>query len=140
LIAVAPERELVQRFDAAGGRGKPRIGQTGVSFDPDPAAAARRAHEQFRWFGAGWPVMAELPGPKHFAAASESVREEDVAQQIPCGADVGKVVESVRRFADAGFTHVALVQIGGEHQQPFLDWAEAELLPELRAGLAAAAA
>jgi len=34
--------------------------------------------------------------------------------------------------ADAGFTHVALVQIGGEHQDGFLRWSEKELLPALR--------
>ncbi len=36
-----------------------------------------------------------------------------------------------RTFADAGFTHVALVQIGGDHQ-PFIDWAGKELLTALR--------
>jgi hypothetical protein len=38
----------------------------------------------------------------------------------------------VKRFVDAGFTHVALVQIGGEAQPAFFDWAERELLPALR--------
>ena len=33
---------------------------------------------------------------------------------------------------DAGFTHVALVQIGSERQHEFFDFAEAELLPALR--------
>ncbi|MEU6019726.1 hypothetical protein ABZ826_39030 [Streptomyces sp. NPDC047515] len=27
---------------------------------------------------------------------------------------------------------IALVQVGGDHQQPFLDWAEKALLPALR--------
>jgi G6PDH family F420-dependent oxidoreductase len=132
LIAVQPDPELVEGFDAAGGAGKPRIGQAALSYDTDPSAAAKRAHEQFRWFSAGWPVMAELPGPKHFAAASQSVREEDVTKQVPCGDDVDAVVSSVRRFVDAGFTHVALVQIGEDQQAPFFDWAERELLPALR--------
>jgi hypothetical protein len=38
----------------------------------------------------------------------------------------------VKKFVDAGFTHVALVQIGGEYQDQFLGWAENELLPALR--------
>lgn len=38
----------------------------------------------------------------------------------------------MRAFVDAGFTDVAVVQIGGEHQEPFLSWAEQELLPALR--------
>jgi G6PDH family F420-dependent oxidoreductase len=132
MIAVEPSAELGERFDAAGGSGKPRIGQVGLCYDPDAAAARKRALEQFRWFTGGWPVMAELPGPAHFAAASQAVREDDVAGQIPCGPDVGAHVEAVKKFIDAGFTHVAVVQIGGEHQEPFFDWAERELLPALR--------
>jgi G6PDH family F420-dependent oxidoreductase len=132
MIAVEPEPSLGASFDEAGGAGKPRIGQTGVSYDTDTKAAVARAHEQFRWFGAGWKVNSELPGPSAFAAASQFVGEDDVEEQIPCGADVDRVVESVKTFVDAGFTHVALVQIGGDQQQPFLAWAEKELLPALR--------
>jgi hypothetical protein len=45
---------------------------------------------------------------------------------------VGAVVDAVRQFADAGFTDLALVQIGGDQQDAFLDWAPKELLPALR--------
>lgn len=41
-------------------------------------------------------------------------------------------MEKIRPFVDAGFTEVALVQIGGEHQRPFMRWAQDELLPALR--------
>jgi len=96
------------------------------------ATAKKRALQQFRWFTGGWKVMAELPGPKHFDAASTFVREDDVAEQVPCGPDVAAHVAGVKKFIDAGFTHVAVVQIGGDTQGRFFEWAEAELLPELR--------
>jgi G6PDH family F420-dependent oxidoreductase len=104
-----------------------------ISWDPDRDAAVERAHEQFRWFGGGWKVNAELPGPAGFAAASQFVRPDDVAEAIPCGPDVKAHVEAVRPFVEAGFTHVALVQIGGETQSDFLALAASELLPALRA-------
>jgi len=132
LISVEPDEELGRCFDDAGGLGKPRIGQVPVAYDVDTAAAIKRAREQFRWSVAGWEVMAELPGPKHFAAASELAREDDIAKQVPCGPDVDAHVDAVKRFVDAGFTHVALVQIGGDAQATFFDWAERELLAELR--------
>ena len=132
MIAVQPDAELGEQFDAAGGAGKPRVGQVGLSYDPDEAIATKRAHEQFRWFTGGWDVMAELPAPKHFASAAESVREDDVADQVPCGPDVSRHVAGVKKFVDAGFTHVAVVQIGGDTQDAFFDWAATELLPELR--------
>ena len=41
-------------------------------------------------------------------------------------------VEAARKFTDAGFTHLALVQVGAEQQGQFIAWAEDELLPALR--------
>ena len=131
-IASEPGNDLGRMFDAAGGAGKPRIGQVGLAYDPDPDSARERALEQFRWFTGGWKTMAELPTDKHFAAASTAVREEDIAKQMPCGPDVEAHVKAVQQYVDAGFTHVAVVQIGGEHQDQFCPWAERELLPALR--------
>lgn len=132
LIAVEPNDELGKMFDAAGGAGKPRVGQIPVCFGADRDKAVARAHEQFRWFGGGWKVNAELPGTTGFAGASQFVRPEDVAEQVPCGDDVDEFVDKIRPFVDAGFTHVALVQIGGDQQQGFLDWSAQTLLPRLR--------
>jgi G6PDH family F420-dependent oxidoreductase len=132
VIAVEPQAELLEMFDRTGGAGKPRIGQLPVCYDPDRDKAVARAHEQFRWFGGGWKVNAELPGTTAFDAASQFVRPDDVAGQIACGADIDEFLKQARRYTDAGFTHVALVQVGGDAQTPFLDWAQERLLPALR--------
>jgi G6PDH family F420-dependent oxidoreductase len=134
MVAVEPDAELGNTWDAASGRPHParKIGQLPISWGADERAAISRAHEQFRWFAGGWKVNAELPGPTAFAAASRFVKPEDVAEQIPCGDKAERVVEAVRAFVEAGFTDVALVQIGGEVQGPFLDAAARELLPALR--------
>jgi G6PDH family F420-dependent oxidoreductase len=132
MIAVQPDASLGERFDAAGGRGKPRVGQVPICYDPDRDAAVQRAHDQFRWFGGGWKVNAELPGTAGFDGATQFVRPDDVAEAVPCGPDLDAHVAAVQQFADAGFTDVAVVQIGGEHQDAFLNWAEKELLPALR--------
>ncbi|MFF4495148.1 LLM class F420-dependent oxidoreductase [Streptomyces sp. NPDC001546] len=132
LVAVQPDSDLVKSFTAHGGEGKPRVGQLPLCYDTDRDAAVARAHDQFRWSVGGWEVNAELPGPGGFAGATRHIRPEDLTDTIPCGDDVQAVVEAVRGYVDAGFTEVALVQIGGEHQAPFLEWAEAKLLPALR--------
>ncbi|MGC9665644.1 TIGR03557 family F420-dependent LLM class oxidoreductase [Planosporangium sp. 12N6] len=132
MIAVEPKPELGEMFDAAGGAGKPRYGQLPVCYGPDEAQCRKTAYEQFRWTGLGWPVNAELPNPRSFAAASAAVREEDVAEQVPCGPDLDRHVEAVRTYVAAGFTHIALIQVGAEGQGTFLDFAERELLPALR--------
>jgi G6PDH family F420-dependent oxidoreductase len=132
LIAVQPKAEFGELFDAAGGAGKPRIGQVGIAYDTDAEAAKRRAHEQFRWFLGGWPVMAELPTAEAFAAASNATPPEAVAKQVSCGPDVEAHLASIKKFVDAGFTHVGVVQIGAEHQDTFFDWAAKDLLPAVR--------
>ena len=141
MIAVEPKSELVElwddarRTDAGPGTdgGSRKIGQIPISWDPDKDTAVQRAHEQFRWFGGGWPVNAELPTPAGFEAASSFVRPEDIASSIPCGPDLDQLAESVRPYLDAGFTDVALVQIGDEQQERFLAEAAGPLLERLRA-------
>ncbi|OBB33327.1 LLM class F420-dependent oxidoreductase [Mycolicibacterium peregrinum] len=140
LINVAPDREIVEgwqeRRQATGVLPEGRvIGQVPVCWDPDRAAAVERAHDQFRWFGGGWAVNADLPTPAGFAAATRFVRPEDVAEAIPCGPDLDAIVAAVAPYRDAGFTDIALVQIGDEGQQRFLDEAAQPLLAALRAEL-----
>ncbi len=133
LIAVEPKAELVHQWDSAHDKSHSRkIGQLPICWGTDRDASIARAHELFRWFGGGWKVNAELPGPAGFAGASQFVTPDDVADSIPCGPDLDAIVKAVREFEDAGFTDLALVQIGDESQHDFLQVAERELLPALR--------
>ena len=131
VIAVEPKSELIEMFAEAGGEGKPAVAQIPVSWGPDEAERRRLAREQFAWAAGGWKVMAELPNPVNFAAYTQFVREDDIAGLIPCGPEVEGIVEGVKQFADAGFTHVALVQIG-DAQREFCDFYESELAEALR--------
>ncbi|HLH15029.1 MAG TPA: TIGR03557 family F420-dependent LLM class oxidoreductase [Solirubrobacteraceae bacterium] len=132
MIAVEPKAELGEMFDAAGGAGKPRVGQVALCYDSDRERAVRRAHEQFRWFGLGWKVNADLPNPEGFEGATQFVTREQVGEQLGCGPDVDEHVEKIKPFVDAGFDEIALVQIGSAHQREFIEWAQRELLPALR--------
>ena len=132
MIAVEPDASLGEEFDNASGGTRRKIGQMPICYDTDRDAAVQRAHELFRWFGFGWKVNAELPGPSAFDAAAQFVRPEDVAESIPCGDDVEAVIEGAKAYADAGFTHLALVQIGGDQQAPFIEWSEKTLMPAWR--------
>ncbi|MBO3085249.1 TIGR03557 family F420-dependent LLM class oxidoreductase [Cellulomonas fengjieae] len=136
LVAVEPDADAIQAWDDARGHALPvsrKIGQIPISWDPDEDAAIARAHEQFRWFAGGWKVNADLPTTEAFEAASQFVRPEDVADQIPCGPDLDAVVEAVSAYWEAGFTDIALVQVGDERQEEFLSTAAGPLLEKLRA-------
>jgi G6PDH family F420-dependent oxidoreductase len=137
LIAVEPDKQLVDAWhDARRATGLPGsgrvIGQIPVCWDSDRDAAVKRAHDQFRWFAGGWDVNADLPTTAGFAAATQFVRPEDVAESIPCGPDLDAIVDAVREYWEAGFTDIALVQIGGEAQDRFLAEAAEPLLATLR--------
>jgi len=133
MVCTEPQADVVRAWDAARGGQSRKIGQVPISWDRDREAAVTRAHEQFRWFAGGWKVNAELPGTSAFSGATQFVRAEDVAAAIPCGPDVDPIVESFAAFWDAGYTDVSLVQIGGDAQAEFLEFAETDLLPALRA-------
>ncbi len=134
LIAVEPDAELVAGWEREhSGADSRKIGQVPICWDPDKQRAIERAHEQFRWFAGGWAVNADLPTPAGFAGASQFVRPEDVADTIACGPDLDELVAAVQPYWEAGFTDIAVVQVGDEGQQRFLDEAAGPLLEKLRA-------
>lgn len=137
LVATEPDPEVVEQWDAlrrdADLAASRKIGQLPVSWDSDADAATQRAHDQFRWFGLGWPVNSNLPTTEGFASASAFVTPQDVASSIPCGPDLDAIVDAAAAYWEAGFTDLAIVQIGDEKQQEFLEKAAGPLLERLRA-------
>ena len=133
LVAVEPDPELIKDWDKAKGTKRSRkIAQIPICWGPDRDAAVQKAHEQFRWFAGGFAVNADLPTPAGFQAASQFVRPEDVAETIPCGPDLDAIAEAVEKYVDAGFTDIAVVQVGDEGQSEFLEQAAGPLLSKLR--------
>jgi hypothetical protein len=58
------------------------------------------------------------------------VREEDVSEMVSCGPDPDTHAAAIERWVEAGFTHVAVVQIGPD-QDAFLSMWERDLAPRL---------
>ena len=131
LIALAPDKEMLEAFDEAGGRGKPRLAEVTVCWANDQDTATRMAME---W----WPNVAlpgelgqELPLPRHFEQAAESVTPKDVAEKMALGPDPERHLELARKYIDAGYTHVWFHQVGPD-QEGFFDFYESQVLPKLR--------
>jgi G6PDH family F420-dependent oxidoreductase len=130
LVATEPRRELVDAFVEADGAG-PRFAEVALCWAPREDQAREVAHRFSRWSGLGWSVLPELGSPDAFAAATRSVRPEDLAKSVALGPDVERHVERIRPFAEAGFDRLILTQIGPE-QKGFLAFFERELGPALR--------
>ncbi len=135
-IGVAPQSELIEAFESAGGAGKPRYGQVTVCWGEDEAQARRTAHEWWPNIAIPGELSQVLPQPAHFEQAAENVSEDDVADLIACGPDPGRHIEFIQRFADAGYDHVYVHQVGPE-QEGFLRFYAREVLPRLGAATTA---
>lgn len=128
LISTSPDGEVVQAFEQAGGRGKPRVGQFAVCYDEDVARARRTAHSAWPISGLSGNVNWEIKTVEHFDQLVQGVSEDQVAKAIICGPDPGPVLEKIEAFVEAGFDHVYIHQVGPD-QERFFDWASREVLP-----------
>jgi len=127
-IGTSPERELIDGYRKAGGDG-PRYAQVTVCWAEDEATARRTAHE---W----WPTVAlegnatqELALPEDYEALAKLVTEDAVAGAIPCGPKPEPILDAIGKYADAGYDHVYLHQVGPD-QRGFLDFAAKAIVPE----------
>ena len=129
LIATEPKPELIAAYAKAGGKG-PRYCEVAMCFAAREDEAKKTAHKYFRWSLTGWPVMAELPDPEGFAAASQNITPDDVAEKISCGPSADKHLQAIDKFVKAGFDHIILTQIGRQ-EDAFFDFFKRELKPAL---------
>lgn len=130
LIATEPKAELVKAYEEAGGKG-PRYAEVSVCLARTENEGRKTAHKYFRWSLGGWPVQAELPNPRSFAAASAQATPEDMGKKIPCGPAIEKHVAAITKFIDAGFDHIIITQIGPQ-QNLLLEAFKTELAQALR--------
>lgn len=128
LIATSPDRELVEAFVNAGGRGKPRYGQVTVCFDGDERKAAETAMKWWPTAGLEGELMQELPLPRHFEQAASTVAEDRLTRAIVCGPDPQRHVDKVGQYVEAGFDHVFIHQVGPDQSSGLAFYAR-EILP-----------
>ena len=135
LVSTAPDPAIVDAYRRAGGGGS-LYGQLTVCVAESEEKATRTALEWWPNAGLKGPLSQELPLPAHFEEASAMVTEEQIAEQIVCGPEAERHLEGIREFADAGFDHVYVHQVGSE-QEPFFELYEREVLPLARERLGA---
>jgi coenzyme F420-dependent glucose-6-phosphate dehydrogenase len=128
LISTAPDPGLVKTF--GNGNGKPKIGMMHGAYDRDAKKGLERATRLWPNLALKGPLGQDLATPSDFEQAAEMVDEEDVAKTTPYGPDPGPYLDLIRKYADAGFTHVYIHQIG-DNQDEFVDFARRELMPKL---------
>jgi coenzyme F420-dependent glucose-6-phosphate dehydrogenase len=123
LISTSPDEDVVKAF----GEQKPKLGMMHVAYDTDKDAALKRAHELWPNTALQGSLGQELPTPSDFEKAAPMVSPEDVAEGTPHGPDPEPYLEQIKKYDDAGFTHVYIHQIG-DNQKEFCEWAARHLM------------
>ena len=129
-VNVAPDEESIQAFEEAGGAGKPKYGQITGCWAASEDERARIACEVWPNAALSGDLGYELPLPLHFEQATQDVKPEDLAEAIPCGPDPDRWLEDIRKYEQAGYTHIYFHQVGRD-QEGFLRFWNAELAPKL---------
>jgi G6PDH family F420-dependent oxidoreductase len=127
LVNVAPAEEIIETFDAAGGKGKPKYGQVTVCWASSKEEAKRTAFEVWPNALVEGSASQELPLPKDFEQLVEDRDADEMDDTLTLGPDPDEYLEELRQYREAGYTHVYIHQIGPD-QEGFLDFAKSELL------------
>ncbi len=131
LFAVEPDGDLVSTWQRLGGSG-PAYAEIPLAWAPDEDTAAQAVLEKNRFALTGWKVMAELPNPVNFAAATTTVTAEQVKAEFACGPDVTRHLEVAQPFVNAGFDHLVTLNAGPD-PDGFMDFFAHQLAKPLRA-------
>ena len=128
LINVAPKKEIIEKFDEAGGTGKPKYGQVTVCYAETKDAARKTAFEVWPNALVEGSASQELPLPKDFEQLVEGRDPKELDDTLVLGNDADEFAEEIKKYGEAGYTHVYVHQIGPD-QRGFLEFAETALFP-----------
>jgi G6PDH family F420-dependent oxidoreductase len=129
----SPDKDAVESFRGSAGTGKPVLGGMKVCWDQEEARARATAHRLWPSEALPGELAQVLPTPAHFEQACSLVTEEMVAERVPCGPDLERHLQTIERYAEAGFDELYIAQIGDGHEQFFELYAR-EILPRFRGG------
>ena len=130
LVNVAPKREIIEKFDASGGKGKPKYGQITVCYAKSKDEAKKTAFEVWPNALVEGSASQELPLPSDFEELAEGRDPDELEETLTLGPDPDEYVEQLKKYDQAGYTHVYLHQIGPDQEGFFRFYAD-RVLPQL---------
>jgi G6PDH family F420-dependent oxidoreductase len=128
---VQPDPDAVSRFRSRSGEGKLVQGGTKVCWGEDEKEALATAHRLWPNEALPGELAQVLPTTRHFEQASDLVAPEQIAEQVPCGPDLERHLETINAFAEAGFDELYIQQIGPDQDAFFAAYQE-HVLPRVR--------
>lgn len=135
LVTINAEPDVMAAIVAAyrdGGGTGPLALQVHLAIAPTMAEARAIARDQWQNHPLAAPIPHDLPTPEHFDIVGRHVPDEEIAGAVVVTDSVADLVERLRGYEELGFDEIYLHHVG-QDQAPFLDLAERDLLPALRA-------
>ena len=130
LVNVAPKEEIIEAFEGAGGKEKPKYGQVTVCWASSKEQAKQTAFEHWPNALVKGSASQELPLPKDFEQLVEGRQADELEETLTLGNDPDEFLEELGEYGRAGYTHAYIHQIGPD-QEGFLEFAKRELLPRI---------
>jgi coenzyme F420-dependent glucose-6-phosphate dehydrogenase len=130
VIGTEPSAAVLDQFEKAGGKGRPRYGELSVCWAKSEASTRKTAYQYWPTSALESSLSRELPLPEHFEAAAKPVTEDQVAEVITCGPDPKRHLSAVQKYVEAGYDHVCVHQVGPD-QEGFMKFYEREVLPKV---------
>ena len=132
LIDTAPKSEIVETFHEAGdGQKRPCYGQMTVCWATTVKEARQTVYEQWPNSGLTGELSQELRTVTHFEQATKMLTVEQASKDITCGPDASAHIAAIEEYADAGYDHIYIHQIG-QDQEGFFRFYQDEVLPHFR--------
>lgn len=128
-VTTRPDRENIDAYRSAGGRGR-TVAAVKVCWAETEQVARARAYRL--WANELLPgeLPRELATPGLFEQANTLVSEEMIPDAIACGPDPERHLEKIRPYLESGFDELYISQIGPD-AEGFFRFFEKELAPRL---------
>lgn len=129
LVSTGPDDEVIEAFKKAGGNG-PLYAEVQVCYADSEEEALARAKKYWPNMAMGGQLGQELALPSLFESVAEHVSEEKLKESGSLGPDPDVHIEGIKKFADAGYDHLCIHQIGPD-QDAFFEFYRDQVLPKL---------
>ena len=129
LVSTGPDEEVINAFKKAGGNG-PLYAEVQVCYADSKKAALETAKEYWPNMAMGGQLGQELALPSLYEAVAEHVSDDKLEESGSLGPDPDVHIEGINKFADTGYDHLCIHQIGPD-QDAFFEFYRDSVLPKL---------
>ena len=129
LVSTSPDDKVIKMFEKAGGKG-PKYAEVQVCWAESEKAALDTAKRVWPNMAMGGQLGQELALPSLYEAVAEHISDDEIRESSSLGPDPDVHIEGIKKYADAGYDHICVHQVGPD-QEGFFEFYRDRVLPKL---------